>query len=180
MPAHKGLYAPQGLGIMMLGDNVRLDTLIEGGNGVNSLDEDMGMTSPERYEGGTLCTPAIAGLCAGLEFLTDIGYEHITTHERALWARAYEQLSSMSGVTVYDAEHSGAVLLWNVEGLDADAVGTQLSKQGFCLRTGYHCAPLAHKSLRTASGGALRMSFSLFNTPDEVDLHCQAVREIVG
>ena len=179
MPAHKGLYAPQGLGIMMLGDNVRLDTLIEGGNGVNSLDESMGATAPERYEGGTLCTPAVAGLCASLDFLSEVGYEQINAHERALWERAYEQLSDISGVTVYDAEHSGAVLLWSIDGTDADALGTQLSKQGFCLRTGYHCAPLAHKTLGTKDGGALRMSFSLFNTKDEVDLLCQAVREIV-
>ena len=180
MPAHKGLYAPQGLGIMILGEGITPDTLIEGGNGVNSLDEDMGTLSPERYEGGTLCTPAIAGLCQGLEFLSGIGYRQISTHEQSLWNRTYEQLSSIDGITVYDEKNSGGILLWNADGIPADDLGGELSRRGFCLRTGYHCAPLAHKALGTPEGGALRMSFSLFNTKDEVDLLCQAVREIVG
>lgn len=179
MPAHKGLYAPQGLGIMILGDGITLDTLIEGGNGVNSLDESMGLVHPERYEGGTLCTPALAGLCASLDFLSGIGYRQINTHEQMLWQRAYSQLSAISGITVYDAGHKGAVLLWNIDGTDADTVGSELSRQGFCLRSGYHCAPLAHKALGTPQGGAVRMSFSLFNTQDEVDALCRTVREII-
>ena len=179
MPAHKGLYAPQGLGIMILGENITLDTLIEGGNGVNSLDESMGLLHPERYEGGTLCTPAIAGLCASLDFLNNIGYRQINTHEQMLWERAYSQLSTISGITVYDTTHKGAVLLWNLDGVDADAVGGELSRLGFCLRTGYHCAPLAHKALGTPDGGAVRMSFGLFNTQDEVDALCYAVREMI-
>lgn len=179
MPAHKGLYAPQGLGIMILGDSVSLDTLIEGGNGVNSLDLDMGTLSPERYEGGTLCTPAIAGLCESLDFLSGIGYKHINAHEVRLWERAYEQLVDIKGIKIHDEQHRGSVLLFSAEGIDADDLGGELSRRGFCLRTGYHCAPLAHRSLGTPEGGALRASFGLFNTTDEIDLLCDALREIM-
>lgn len=180
MPAHKGLYAPQGLGIMMLGENITLDTLIEGGNGVNSLDLDMGRSHPERYEGGTLCTPAIAGLCQSLDFISGIGYAQIKAHEQKLWARAYDQLSGISGIKVYAPDHAGSVLLFNLDGINADEIGGELSRRGFCLRTGYHCAPLAHKALGTQDGGALRMSFGLFNTDSEVDILCKNVREIAN
>lgn len=179
MPAHKGLYAPQGLGIMILGDSVSLDTLIEGGNGVNSLDLDMGTLSPERYEGGTLCTPAIAGLCESLDFLSGIGYKHINAHEVRLWEQAYEQLVDIKGIKIHDEQHRGSVLLFSAEGIDADDLGGELSRRGFCLRTGYHCAPLAHRSLGTPEGGALRASFGLFNTTDEVDSLCDTLREII-
>ncbi len=176
MPAHKGLYAPQGLGIMLLGEGVRLETLIEGGNGVNSLDIGMGKISPERYEGGTLCTPAIAGLCAGIKFIQSLGTETISGHEEALWRRMYANLSSLSRIRIYDEAHVGSILLFNVEGKDPDDVGRYLSQKGFCLRTGYHCSPLAHKALGTSEGGALRASFSLFNTDKEVDMLCEAIR----
>ena len=88
LPAHKGLYSPQGLGILILGENApKLTTLTEGGNGVNSLELSMGSDSPERYESGTLCTPAIAGLCAGIEFIKSFGYNAVADHERALWLK---------------------------------------------------------------------------------------------
>ena len=180
MPAHKGLYSPQGLGMMLLGENVAPDTLVEGGNGVNSLDVGMGTEAPERYEAGTLCTPAIAGLCEGLRFIRGVGLDSIRDREESLWRRAARQLSLIDGVTVYAPQYAGPVLLWNIDGLSPDDVGRSLSERGFCLRTGYHCAPLAHRALGTSAGGAVRMSFSIFNREDEVDGLCSAVREIAA
>lgn len=177
MPAHKGLYAPQGLGIMMLGEGVTLDTLIEGGNGVNSLELGMGSSAPERYEGGTLCTPAIAGLCASLKLIDNLGIERIASMERALWRRAYGKLNALDGVEIYDL-NEGGVLLFNVSGMHAGDTGRALGSRGFCLRDGYHCSPLAHKALGTPEGGAVRLSLGIFNTEDEVDALCLAVSEL--
>ena len=178
LPGHKGLYAPQGVGAMILGSGILIDTLIEGGNGVNSLELSMGVISPERYEGGTLCTPAIAGLKAGVEFIGSLGLSTVSAHENALWHKAYSLLSSIDGVTVYAPEDSGGVLLFNLDGIHSDEVGSLLAEQNICVRTGYHCSPLAHKTLGTPDGGAVRVSFSVFNTESEVDALCQAVREI--
>lgn len=178
LPAHKGLYSPQGCGIMILRDGLpRLTTLAEGGNGVNSLDLSMGLISPERYEGGTLCTPAIAGLCAGVEFVKSFGADVIADHEKRLWSKAFDRLTSIRGVTVYD-DTPGSVLLFNIEGISADDAGDLLSQDGFCLRTGYHCSPLAHKALGTPDGGAIRAGFGIFNTENEVELLIKRVREI--
>ena len=178
LPAHKGLYSPQGLGIMILRDGLpMLSTLAEGGNGVNSLELSMGRLSPERYEGGTLCTPAIAGLCSGLEFIKSFGVEAIEEHEKALWQRTFDRLSSIRGVTVYD-DTAGSVLLFNIDGIPADDVGTALAEDGFCLRTGYHCSPLAHKALGTPEGGAVRIGFGIFNTSRETDLLSDRIGEL--
>ncbi len=178
LPAHKGLYSPQGCGIMILRDGLpRLSTLAEGGNGVNSLELSMGHVSPERYEGGTLCTPAIVGLCSGIDFIRSFGYDSIAEHEKRLWYKAFDSFSSIRGVTVYD-HNPGSVLLFNIDGIPADDVGDLLSEGGFCLRTGYHCSPLAHKALCTPEGGAVRAGFGIFNTEKEVDLLVDKVREI--
>lgn len=180
LPAHKGLYAPQGIGMMILGSAVSPDTFIEGGNGYNSLEASMGSLLPEKYEGGTLPTPAIAGLEAGIKFLNEIGIDRIAAHEKALWQMAYSRLCLIDGVKVYGTENAGAVLLFNIDRADPDHIGSMLADKGFCLRTGYHCAPLAHKSLGTLEGGALRASFSVFNTEGEVEALCEAVKKIVS
>lgn len=180
LPAHKGLYAPQGLGIMILGDTLpKFSTLIEGGNGVNSLELSMGNQSPEKYEGGTLCTPAIAGLCAGIEFINSFGIDAMAEHEKLLWEKAFERLSSLPKIEIYDRD-PGSVLLFNIKGMPADAVGEMLSSDGFCLRSGYHCSPLAHKALGTPDGGALRIGFGAFNTTRDLDLLYSKLSEIIS
>ena len=178
LPAHKGLYSPQGVGIMILRDGLTLDTLIEGGNGANSLEHGMGEDSPERYESGTLCLPAIAGLCKGVELIKQIGTDGIAHHERKLWMRTLQRFDTIKRVSVYDRENAGGVLLFNIDGIPADRLGAILSDQGFCLRTGYHCAALAHSALGTEKIGGVRIGFGIFNTEDEVDALCRAVEDI--
>ena len=181
LPAHKGLYSPQGCGIAVFGDNTphQLSTFIEGGNGTNSLEASMGKDMPERLEGGTLCTPALAGLVSGINFVKNIGIESIAEHEKSLWRRAYDRLSSIRGAALYDST-PGSVLLFNIEGIPSDGVGDMLSSQGFCLRSGYHCSALAHKALSTPDGGAVRMSFGIFNTLGEVDRLCDEIASIAS
>lgn len=178
LPAHKGLYSPQGCGIVIFGDNIShlSTTLIEGGNGYNSLDPTMGDSSPEKFEGGTLCTPAIAGLISGIKFVKGFGIDAIADHEKDLWTRAFERLSSIPHIEIYD-NTPGSVLLFNIKGIPADITGNALSDRGFCLRSGYHCAPLAHKALCTPEGGAVRIGFGIFNTREEVDSLCNCVQD---
>ena len=180
IPGHKGLYAPQGVGAVILGENVSFETLIEGGNGVNSLELSMGNILPEKYEGGTLATPSIVGLSAGVEFVRGIGISTISAHERALWHKAYLGLCDMGGITVYAPECAGGVLLFNIDGVDPDEAGDRLADRGICVRTGYHCSPLAHRSLGTSDGGAIRVSFSVFNTESDIDALIEGVKGIIS
>ena len=175
VPGHKGLYGPQGCGMVMLGRGVILSTLMEGGNGVESLEGRMPDFSPERYEAGTLPTPAIAGLCEGLKFVETVGVGNISERERRLFVQARDGLSSIGGVKVYLPEYEGPTLLFNVDGMPSDKVGGELNKMGICVRSGYHCTALGHRTLGTTDGGGVRVSFGAFNDPHDVDRLLDAV-----
>lgn len=158
VPGHKGLWGPQGCGMLMLGETVSADTLIEGGSGYQSLDGNMPADPPERYEAGTLPTPAIAGLLEGIRAVREIGTEQIFAHEAGLCRELRDALSEMPGVRIYVPEAVGSALLFSLEGVPSDVVGSELDRLGFCVRAGYHCAALAHASLKTPAGGAVRVS----------------------
>lgn len=178
VPGHKGLYGPQGSGMVILGKNISLDTLTEGGNGVNSLEGDMPSFSPERYEAGTLPTPAIAGLCEGLKFVKNIGIERINEAEKRLYRAVRDDLTGCEGVRIYMPEGEGATLLFNVEGVGCEKVGRLLNEAGICVRSGYHCSALGHRTLGTEKSGAVRVSFGVFNGYGDAERLCEKVREI--
>ena len=159
LPGHKGLMGPQGTGMLILGKGVTLDTLMEGGNGMDSLRGEMSEEAPERYEAGTLQTPAIAGLRAGMEFVESVGVEAIGEHERRLGVQLRDYLLDMPKVTVYAPCREGGVVLFSVEGYASEEVGHALDRAGICVRSGFHCSALGHRTLGTPDGGAVRVSF---------------------
>lgn len=178
-PGHKGLLGPQGTGFFWLRDGIRLNTMTEGGSGFHSLDPQMPEEMPERYEAGTLPTPAIAGLAEGVREVRRRGTEAIRVHLCRLTERLRDRLLSMHGITVYAPHLVGATLLFNADGISPDAIATALDQRGFCVRAGYHCAPLAHKTLGTPDGGAVRVSPSVFNTEAQIDLFADALKEML-
>ena len=178
VPGHKGLLGPQGSGLLLLGDGIYADTLIEGGSGYHSLEGGMPDEAPERYEAGTLPTPAIAGLCEGIRAVRRMGVEEIGAHERRMNLYLQERLIELPRVTVYTPHHVGSVLLFNVEGMAADEVGERLNQRGICVRTGYHCAALAHATLGTPAGGAVRVSTGYSTTEKHMDALLRAVRDL--
>lgn len=176
VPAHKGLLGPQGCGAVILGDGVRLETLIEGGNGVDSLLGEMPAEPPERYEAGTLPIPAIIGLSEGIKRIDRIGLDNIERREKRLFERARNSLSEIDRVRIYCPEESGSVVLFSVAEEDSERTCERLARAGICVRGGYHCAALAHKALGTPEGGAVRASFGIFNSEQEIDILCDALR----
>ena len=180
VPSHKGFYGPQGCGIVALGKGVLPLSLAEGGNGVNSLEGEMPQFSPERYEAGTLPTPAIAGLYQGMKFVKDVGIEEISDLENKLFLQARERLSEIKGVEIYLPEMTGAILSFNIEGISADKVGALLDKRGVCVRSGYHCSALGHKTLKTYDRGTVRVSFGAFNDETDVDELWRGVKAIAS
>ena len=165
--------------MLLLAPGITLDTLTEGGNGVNSLDTAMPEYGPERYESGTLPTPAIAGLCEGIRFVRRIGLDAIETHETKLFRRMRELLLNTQGVKVYAPQFVGSTLLFSVDGMPSDAVGRALDARGFCVRCGFHCSALGHRTLGTPDSGAVRVSFGYFNRPTDVELFHRTLREIL-
>ncbi|MBR2621250.1 MAG: aminotransferase class V-fold PLP-dependent enzyme [Clostridia bacterium] len=177
-PGHKGMYGIQGCGFAVLGERIVPDTLIEGGSGYASLDAAMPDLLPERGEAGTLPTPAIAGLCAGVSYLNRTDLTDVAAHERMLFRRLNERLQSLPNYHVYLPEHEGSTLMFHRDGIAADKIGQYLAHRGICVRTGYHCAALGHKTLRTPDGGGVRVSFGLFNRPRDVDVLYGALRDM--
>lgn len=176
IPGHKALYGIQGCGALLLGENTLPSPLVEGGSGVNSLSEDMPSDPPERYEAGTLPTPAIVGLAEGILSVYDEGAEDIAERERALFCAMRERLQALPDIELYVPEAAGSVLLFNRIGVPAAETGRLLAKAGICVRAGLHCAPLAHKALQTPEGGAVRISFGRYNTVAHADALYKALK----
>ena len=176
-PAHKGLLGIPGCGILALGEHVKLQTVIEGGSGLDSLSRSMPNDLPERLEAGTLPVCAIAGLSGGLSFLKDFGTHELETRTKSLFFAARERLETLGGYKIYQKETPGSVLLFNREGVPSTALARILDHEGICVRAGLHCAPMAHKALATSEGGGVRLGFGIFNTVKELDTLFAALRK---
>lgn len=183
MPGHKGLYGPQGTGILICGKDVATKTLLEGGTGSLSRDQQMPDFLPDRLEAGTHNMPGIAGLLAGIRFVRSQGMAQICLEERKLAALAAEGLRTIPQIQVFaksDLFAQTGVLSFVCKNMDAERVGEELGKRGIAVRTGMHCAPLAHKSAGTLETGTIRASFSAFNTKDEIIQFVETTAQIVS
>lgn len=178
LPGHKGLLGPQGSGALIVSNDFPAHSLTFGGSGTASLDAEMPRELPERLEAGTLSTPAIAGLEAGINALRKIGIANVKEHEDMLFKKTFRMLSEIRNVRVYATRHSGSVLSFNVDGLPSDRVANLLSERDICVRGGFHCNPMAHKLLGSDIHGSVRASFSPFNTADDVIALADTVRDI--
>ena len=181
MPGHKGLYGPQGTGVLLCGQDVPTRTLLEGGTGSLSDQQAMPDFLPDRLEAGTHNMPGIAGLLAGVRFVRQLGPEAICAVERQLAALAAEGLRRIPGLRVYalpDLAAQTGVLSVVPEHLDAEALGNALAERGIAVRAGLHCAPLAHRTAGTLDTGSVRISFSHWNTREEVHCLLAAIGEI--
>ena len=179
-PGHKGLYGIQGCGFILLGDSVLPKPILEGGNGINSLDWAMPDFPPERFETGTLPTPCIAALSEGISYLSKFTPEEIATHEIAIFDRLKYMLMNSPELKakIYLPEARGAVMLFNMDGISSETVGRHLSERGICVRSGYHCSALGHKALGTDEIGAVRVSFGIFNTLNDTEILIRALKEL--
>ncbi len=181
MPGHKGLYGPQGTGLLLCGTDTA--PILEGGTGSASLEQAMPAFLPDRLEAGTHNMPGIAGLEAGLRFVREKTPQRIARHERALIRRTSSGLQRFDACTVYTAEDDGAqagVLSFAVRGREPEEVAAALAHRGVAVRAGYHCAPLAHRSAGTLEHGTIRMSVSAFETAAEIDGFLHAMRGILS
>lgn len=169
-PGHKALYGIQGTGFIINCDKHAGDTVIEGGGGIDSFDPKMPAFLPDRFEAGTQNTPGIAALSAAIKWISEITPDAIRTHENTLRLHIIEGLSVIKKAIVYgDMRECGSTVLFNISGRSASEVDEYLSENGICVRSGYHCSPLAHKTLKTPEGGAVRVSLGYFNTKRETE-----------
>ena len=179
VPGHKGLYGPQGTGLLYAAPHVPLVPLLTGGTGTSSTSEAQPEAMPDGFEAGTHNLPGIAGLKAGMEFVMEQGVAAIGDHERGLVTYAIELLQGVPQVTLHsplDPFLRGAVLSFTVAGMDSAAIAFELDQRfDIAVRAGLHCAPRAHRTLGTYPGGTVRMSPGWFTTREDVAMFCEAV-----
>ena len=179
---HKGLLAPQGTGGLYVREGGKVRPLLTGGSGVQSHSKTHPIQMPTALEAGTLNAHGLAGLNAGVGYLLEVGIDTIRQKELDLMWTFYESVKTIPGITVYgDFSHRERcpIVSLNVRDYDSSQVSDALfSQYGIATRPGAHCAPLMHEALGTGSRGAVRFSFSHYNTMEEIKTAVSALREI--
>ena len=179
MPGHKGLYGPQGTGLLLCSKKAK--TLLEGGTGSSSVSQEMPAFLPDRLEAGTHNMPGIAGLSEGIKFVTSADRGRILELEKELIQTARDGLAFIRGVSMYAKENvcfQSGVLSFILHDVPCEFVGEELSKRGIAVRTGLHCAPLAHRTADTIRTGTVRISVSVFTKKRDIHAFLNAVEDI--
>lgn len=172
---HKALFGPQGTGFLYVGAGIELTPLVDGGTG----EADSVLDMPERLEAGTMNTPGIGGLLAGVEFVLSEGVARIREYEIGLIKGLIEGLHSIEGLEItgtHDARFRTSLVAFNIEGLDPVEAGIKLDGDfSIMLRCGTHCAPDAHREARTHPHGSIRVSPGYFSKPADIEEFLRAI-----
>ncbi|WP_129599775.1 aminotransferase class V-fold PLP-dependent enzyme [Anaerophilus nitritogenes] len=181
-PGHKGLLGPQGTGILYIKEDIELMQMKEGGTGSKSELLTQPDILPDRYESGTPNTSGIAGLGAGIEFILKEGIDKIREHEEYLTRYMLMGLKQIEKVKIYGPKNEkkqAAVVSINIGQEDSSEVSYLLDKVfSIGVRSGLHCAPLAHKTIGTFEQGTVRFSIGYFNTEEDIKKAIGAIKRI--
>ncbi|MCF2625300.1 aminotransferase class V-fold PLP-dependent enzyme [Fusobacterium perfoetens] len=178
---HKSLFGIQGTGGIYVEEGLVLNPLLEGGTGSFSKLPRQPKTMPELLECGTLNTPGILSLNAGIDFINSVGLNKIREHEYNLAKLFIDKISNLENIIIYGDKDKfrGPVVSINIEGITSSDFAAILNEEfNICTRSGFHCAPLAHKYLGTYDYGCVRFSFGYFNTEEEILYAADAIKEI--
>ncbi len=181
---HKSLMGPQGTGGLYVREGLKVRPLLSGGSGVQTYSRTHPAEMPTALEAGTLNGHGIAGLHAAVEYIRETGMNVIREKEQALMRQFHEGVSRNPKIRVYgdfsDYNRCPVVAL-NIGDYDSSEVSDELfMTYGIATRPGAHCAPLMHEALGTVSQGAVRFSFSYFNTEEEVSQALDALAELTA
>ena len=179
---HKSLLGPQGTGGLYVREGINVRPLLTGGSGVHSHSKTHPAQMPTALEAGTLNAHGLAGLNAGVRYLLETGIDIVRQKELDLMWAFYEGVKEIPGITVYgdfSQRERCPIVCLNVRDYDSSQVSDALfSQYGIATRPGAHCAPLMHDALGTGQRGAVRFSFSHYNTMEEINFAVSALREI--
>jgi len=180
---HKGLYGPMGTGFMAVSDeNIKLETVIEGGTGSSSMSLSQPDFMPDRFESGTLNNSGIIALGAGVDFVNNKGIKNIYTEELSMISMLYCELDRNPKVKLYTPApkiyETAPILSFNYDDYSSEKTSSLLAENGIATRGGLHCAPLAHKAFGTQDRGTVRISPSVFNNYNECEIFIKTLKKL--
>ncbi len=178
LAGHKGLHGPQGIGILACRGKLPLP-MIYGGTGTASESLTQPDTPPDSLESGTLNLPGIAGLNAAIDYIAR-NRSFIEEQIAYLTNMLHNNLRKISNIKIYTPENAlNGIISFNLHGISSEIVADILNSQyDTAVRSGLHCAPLAHNFLNTSKSGAVRVSVSFVNTTEEITRFSEAINEI--
>lgn len=173
---HKTLYGPMGVGGFIMDNSIKLTPLLYGGTGVDSADQDLPETLPERFEVGSPNVSAIAGLNAALQWIEETSIAEILKKENENKNKLHQLLKKYDNIkTFIPSSESIGVVSGIFDGYSSDSIGKVLDKHGVAVRTGLHCSPTAHRFLKTFPGGTVRFSISYFTSVEDFEMLGEAL-----
>ncbi|RCS54515.1 aminotransferase class V-fold PLP-dependent enzyme [Bremerella cremea] len=185
-PGHKGLLGPLGTGVLIVQSEVvpELQSRRQGGTGTKSEIDEQPDELPTKYESGNANVPGLLGLRAGVEYIREQTVTALHRQTMQCTAQLLEGMQSLPKIRIFgpeNLEHRVGVVSIQVEAFDPHELATALdSAFGVQCRAGLHCAPLTHQHLGTiGSGGTLRFSLGIFNTPPQIERTLDALRTIL-
>ena len=167
---HKTMYGPLGVAGFVCNGRISPTPLIYGGTGVDSANQSLPVTIPERYEVASPNIMAIAGLNASLKWLNETGIDNVYRKEMENQLSLLSRLRNFPNIRIIGDSCTGemiGVVSCVFDGYSSDDIGHVLSDHDVAVRVGLHCAPLAHRFLGTFPAGTVRFSVSYFNTDED-------------
>ena len=178
---HKA-YGPTGIGILY-GKKELLDRMPPyqgGGDMVHQVtfERSTYQPLPLKFEAGTPSIVEVMGLGAAIEFMQEVGLDQIEAHEKALTEYAFTKMNKIDGIRwISQGKEKSSILTFTIKDAHSLDIGTLLDVKGIAVRTGHLCAQPALKRFGVTS--AIRVSFAVYNTLEEVDLFVKALEEVV-
>lgn len=175
---HKTLYGPTGISGFVMEPSIKLPAVLFGGTGYESANQDMPESIPEKYEMGTLNIVGIAGLNASLKWIQEKTIETLAQREQENRGKLLEILNNYEFIRIvgnYESNEYVGIVSCLIEGISSDSAGNIFDRQGISVRTGLHCAPLAHKFMGTYPAGTIRFSVNYFTSEEDFEQLIEAL-----
>ena len=185
VPGHKGLLGPIGTGFLYCKEE-SFDEIIPmnfgGGTVKDVTEESFTLESvPARFEGGTQNIAGVIGLGAAVDYINNIGIEKIEAHTKKVTNKLYHEIVDIDNTIVYGSpENIYGIVAFNIDGVNAHDVAKILDEiKNICVRSGHHCAIPAIRHMGAYElGGTVRASVHYYNTPEEIEIFGDTLREI--
>lgn len=175
---HKTLYGPTGISGFVMEPSIKLPAVLFGGTGYESANQDMPESMPEKYEMGTLNVVGIAGLNASLKWIQEKTIETLALKEKENRGKLLEILNNYDFIRIvgnYESNEYVGIVSCLIEGISSDSAGNIFDHQGISVRTGLHCAPLAHRFMGTYPAGTIRFSVNYFTSEEDFEQLIEAL-----